>query len=102
MSMSMFKKGTNGRTPYERQKGRTCELEVVLFGAIVMYRLPEVANDRHQALEERWAKGVCLGHARDSAEVLIASDQGIVKTWAIRGLPEGQQWDGEMVNHIRG
>ena len=79
MFISRFRKGRDGRTPYEKQQGRKCELEVVSFGEIGMYRLPEVANDRHQDLEERWAKGVWLGHARHSSEVLIASDQGIVK-----------------------
>ena len=38
-------------------------MEVVPFGEKVLYRLPEVANDRHQSLEERWAKGMWLGHA---------------------------------------
>ena len=42
------------------------------FGEIVMYRLPKVANDRHQALEDILAKGAWLGHARHSSEVLIA------------------------------
>ena len=58
MSMSRFKKGRDGMTPYQRQKGRKCELEVVPFGEVVMYRLPEVARDKHQALEERWGKGL--------------------------------------------
>ena len=89
-------------TPYQRQKGRKCELEVVPFGEKVMYRLPEVASERHQALEERWAKGMWLGHARHSPEVLIGIAEGIVKSWAIRRLPEDQQWDGEMVKNTKG
>ena len=58
MSMSRFQKGKDGKTPDQRQKSRKCELEVVPFGENVLYRLPEVANDRHQALEERLAKGL--------------------------------------------
>ena len=48
------------------QRGRKCESEVVPIGEKVLYRMPEVANDRHLALEERWAKGVWLDHARHS------------------------------------
>ena len=101
MSLSRFQVGQDGKTPYERQKRRKCELEVVPFGEKVLYRLPEVANDRHQSLEERWAKGVWLGHARHSPEVLIATEDGIVKSWAIRGLPAGQQWDADMVGRVK-
>ena len=91
MSMSRFQRGKDGKTPYERQTGRRCELEVVPFAEKVMYRLTEVANERHQALEERWANGIWLGHARHSNEILIGTEKGIVKAWAIRRLPEGQQ-----------
>ena len=62
-------------------------MEVVPFGEKLLYRLPEVANDRHQALEERWAKGFWLGHARHSPEILIATEEGTVKSWAIRRPP---------------
>ena len=102
MSLSRFQVGQDGKTAYERQKGRKCELEVVPFGEKVLYRLPEVANDRHQALEERWAHGIWLGHARHSPEILIATSTGIVKSWAVRRLPAGQQWDAEMVSRVKG
>ena len=59
MAMSRFREGRDGLTPYQRQKGRRCELDVVPFGEVAMYRLPEIARDRHQALEERWGKWGC-------------------------------------------
>ena len=102
MSFSRFSKGKDGKTPYGRQRGRTCEMDVVPFGEIVMYRIQEVACDRHQALEERLAKGVWMGHAFHSSEVLIAAEKGIIKTWAIRGLPNGQQEDGKRIRNIKG
>ncbi|MDA8583766.1 hypothetical protein N9L68_06015 [bacterium] len=79
-----------------------CELEVVPFGEPVMYRMPEVANDRHQGLEERWVDGIWLGHARHPPDILKATDEGMVRTWAIRGMPERQQWDGDRRKRIRG
>ena len=54
MSVSRFKKGKDGKSPYERQKGRPCDTAVVQFGEVVMFRLPEAAHDRDQSLEERW------------------------------------------------
>ena len=56
MAVSRFKPGTDKRTPYERQTGRICDIEVIPFGETVLYRVPEITRDRHQALEEIWAK----------------------------------------------
>ena len=35
MAYSRYKLGEDGKTPYERQKGRKCVLEVVQFGELV-------------------------------------------------------------------
>ena len=102
MSVSRFLVGKDGKTPYQRQRGRPCELGVVPFGEMVLHRVPDVARDRHQALEERWAKGVWLGHARHSPEVLIGTPDGVVKAYAIRRLAEVDQWDGEFLKEIKG
>ena len=75
-------------------------MEVVPFGETALHRLPEVARDKNQALEERWAKGIWLGHARGTNETLVATDSGMAKVWAIRRLPPDQQWDGERVKRI--
>ena len=75
---------------------------MVPFGETVLYRKPEVARDRNQALEERWDKGVWLGHARSTNAVLIATDKGVIKAWGVRRLPEGQQWDGDRILRIKG
>ena len=64
--------------------------------------MPEVAGDRHQALEERWNYGIWLGHARHTPEILIGTPSGVVKSWAIRRLPEGEQWDGDLVKNMIG
>ena len=61
MAVSRYSRGKDGRSPYERQKGRICDMEVVPFGEVVLHRLPEVATERPQALEERWANGGVVG-----------------------------------------
>ena len=38
MVYSRYKVGEDGETVYERQKGRTCNLEVVPFGELVRYK----------------------------------------------------------------
>ncbi|MDA8582883.1 hypothetical protein N9L68_01595 [bacterium] len=51
MAVPRFKPETDKKTPYERQTGRSCDKEVILFGERFIYRVPEVARDSHQALE---------------------------------------------------
>ena len=65
-------------------------MEVVPLGEVVMYQLPDVARDRHQALEERGCKGLWLGHARHTPEVIIATDTGIVMAWTVKRQAAGQ------------
>ena len=77
-------------------------MDVVPFGDVVHYRLPEVARDRHQALEERWGKGIWLGHARHTPEAIIASYTGIVKAYAVKRLTADQRWDDERIKAMKG
>ena len=68
MAYSRFKVGADGKTPYERQKGRKCLLEVVPFGELVRFKqLGETAAQR-KSLESSWSEGAWLGHARGSSE----------------------------------
>ena len=97
MSVSRFQVGKDGKTPYERQKGRKCNLGVVPFGETVLFRDPTVARDGHQALEERWIRGIWLGHARNSPEHMIGTSEGVRKVFAVRRLGEGEQWSGDMI-----
>ena len=64
VSVSRFQVGKDGKCPYKRQRGRKCDLPVVPIGETVLFIMPEVANGQHQALEDRWSRGIWLGHAR--------------------------------------
>ena len=81
MSVSRFHVGKDGKSPYERQRGRKCDLQVVPFGEVVLFRLPEVANYRHQALEEKVEPGDLArsrqGHRRDPRCWCPWSEKGV-------------------------
>ena len=102
MSVSRSQVGKDGNHPYERQRGRKCNPLAVPFGETVLFRMPEVANDQHQALDERWCRGIWIGHARDTGETLVADEEGVRNVWAVRRMPEEQQWDGERIRRIKG
>ena len=61
MAYSRYKVGADGKTPYERQNGRKCVLEVVPFGELVRYKqLGETAQQR-KSLKTSWLECVWLG-----------------------------------------
>ena len=53
MLYSRFKVGADGKTSYERQKGRKCKQEVVPFGEKVMYKKLKESGARKQVMESQ-------------------------------------------------
>ena len=91
MLYSRFKLGQDGKTSYERQKGRKCKQEVIPFAEKVLYKKLKDTGARKQVLESQWEEGLWLGHSRTSNEVLIGTCAGIVRAWAIKRKPEEER-----------
>ena len=102
MAYSRFKLGEDGRTAYERQKGRRCCLEVVPFGELVRYKQLGETSQERKSLETTWFEGVWLGHARGSSEALVGTTEGVVRAWTIRRLPEAERWGAESITEMQG
>ena len=102
MAYSRYKLGADGKTPYERQKGRMCVLEVVQFGEFVRYKQLGETSQERKSLECSWFEGVWLGHSRGSSEALVGTKDGVVRAWTIRRMPEGERWDAESITEMAG
>ena len=102
MLHNRYQKGEDGRTAYQRQKGRTCQIEVVPFGEKVLYKKLKKEEERKRAVESDWETGVWLGHSRASSEVLIGTKDGVVRAWAVKRLPEGEQWCAQALTDMKG
>ena len=102
MAYSRFKVGADGKTPYERQKGCKCLLEVVPFGKLVRFKqLGETAAQR-KSLESSWSEGVWLGHARGSSGTLVGTPSGVVRAWTIIRTPSGERWNADAISKMQG
>ena len=55
-SMTRFHVGEDGRTAYERMKGKTFREEMVEFGERVMYEVGAVEGQGRRGLIERWGR----------------------------------------------
>jgi hypothetical protein len=92
MLYSRYKTGADGKTAYQRQRGKPCRMEVVPFGETVMYNKLKESGQRKNILDSDWEEGLWLGHARTSNEVLIGTTEGGSKremVWSKHKRDEG-------------
>ena len=81
---SRYKIGTDGKTAYERLKGRRCNVVAIPLGECVWYKqLKDDEGRGGHRMESDWMEGVWLGHSRSTSETLIGTKEGVVKAWSI-------------------
>ena len=67
---TVCKRGEDGKTAFQRVRGRAFNKRSVEFGEKVLFKLPDRGprHDELGALEARWQKGTMLGYSRLSNE----------------------------------
>ena len=99
--MNKFLVGEDGRTAYERIKGKKYRGEVIEFGRKIMYRIP--GKTQGGLMEERWVQGLWLGKRTISDEHIVGMEDGsICVTSAVRLLPESASWSMELIDMLKG
>ena len=100
-TINRFAVGLDGRTAYERIKGKKYRGEVVEFGRMVMYKIPR--KPEGDCMLERWVPGVWLGKRGLSDEHAVGVEDGSVcVTSAVRLMPDSESWNIENINKIKG
>ena len=94
MLCSRYLVGKDGRSPFERRRGRACRTPVACFGETVYYKELK-PGDRKNKFVSDWSLGVWLGHTRDSSETVIGTNKGVVRAYAVKRLPADERWQGE-------
>ena len=94
--------GRDGRTPYERRRGRRCNIPAVAFGERVHYKELREFKRRKNKFETEWRQGVWLGHARSSNDHIIGTTGGAIKAYAIKRQGEDQRWDAVLIKELQG
>ena len=102
MVPSRFLVGKDGKTPFERRRGRPCNIPTEKFGEKVWFKGLRTKSELLAKLESQWKEGLWLGHARSSNEILIGTREGVVRAWAIRKMPVGEQWDAGLIKEMKG
>ena len=59
-------------------------------------------NRDKNKVEVKWEKGSWLGVSRESNETLIGANGGVIRCYAIKGVPTEDKWNKELIAEIKG
>ena len=90
--MNRFEVASDGKTPYERIKGKEAQVLGLEFGEKVMYK--HAPGKYMEKINARWSWGLFVGvRARSSELVVINEDKEVKYVRTARRIPESQRWD---------
>ena len=97
-----FKIGSDGRTAYERIKGRKSNRSMVPFGECLWWMPLRPQSREPTNLDPRVEEGCFMGIREVSDEALIMTPQGLVKCRDVRRRPEPERWSDVLLKKIVG
>ena len=100
--LSKYQIGDDGKTGYERWKGKRFQQEEVEFGEKIHYRENLKARAKQLKLEARWGEGFYLGRWWRTGEAIIGTASGILRGGSIRRVGAHRRWDREGLERVRG
>ena len=100
MSCSRYLVGKDGRTAYERRKGRRFKKTLPEMGECVKYLKPESVGENKA--DSRWEDGVFAGIRIESGELFIMTPEGTIKVRSFARKPEDERWNIEALSAASG
>ncbi len=97
-------RGEDGKTPWERARGRPFGLKLYGFGEQVFWRLPSKGpqHDEQGNMSARMLRGVFLGYHRTSNSYLVMNEDGEVKkTRGLQRMCLDERWKVEKLAAVR-
>ena len=83
LMISRYSVGADGRTAYERRRGRRCRAPVIRFGETIWFKELKPHAAKRDKFNSDWNKGVWMGQARESQESIIGTGDGVVRAYAV-------------------
>ena len=88
---------SDGRTPYERVKQKTCNGMMVEFASMVLVKLQ--GKLQGGIMKERWIPGLWLGKRWTTDEHIVSVASGrVVRARDVRLFPEDQLFDLSLIH----
>jgi len=99
-SLNRLEIGKDGRTSYERCKGKEAKHPGIEIGEAVLWRKKPVGGALGK-LSVAWSYGVFLGIKGRSNEFIVSDASGIYKTRTVQRRSIGDRWDVASAEQIR-
>lgn len=88
--ISRYHVGFDGKTAYERVKGKKFHQEIVEFGEKVMYRKGKSTGNK---LDCKWEEGIYLGICWRTGGAKVGRADGVLVAHALRRVPIENRWN---------
>ena len=93
--------GHDGKTPYERSKGKVAKLHGIEFGEAVLWKRRPIGGHLGK-LSCLWGDGIFLGIKGSTGELMVGDAKGVWKTRTVHRKPKEQRWDVETLKLVGG
>ena len=93
--LNRYEVAKDGKTAYERLRGKKSKLLGLEFGEVVQWRRA-IKGDRKNKLDTVWRDGYFAGYRTLSGETIISTKEGIYRTRTVRRVPENVRWDAKI------
>jgi len=84
--------GKDGKTSYERLKGKPANLPGMQFGEKMLWRTNVPSRDRRHRMDTQTSEGIYFGQRTVSGECLVGSAEGVFRPRTVYRIPEEFRW----------
>jgi len=98
--MNRLEVGKDGKTAYERTKGKKATVLGIEFGEKLMWM--KRTKEKMEKINPRWEYGIFVGVRRRSGEVWVATKEGeLVSARSVRRIPEEERWGVDCMEWVK-
>ena len=99
--VNRYEAGHDGKTPYERLRGKSSRLLGLEFGELVNFRRAPVGN-RLTKLDSLWSDGVFLGYEAESVEMITGTAVGVFRKRTVKRKALEHRWHQRNLDFVGG
>ena len=99
--LTRFEVGKDGKTAYERMKGKTAKVQGMEFAEGILWKRRREGGPLGK-LTCMWEDGVYLGVKGSTGEIMVGDKRGVWVTRTTRRKPESERWDRQNLEMIVG
>jgi len=99
--LNRFEVGADGKTNYERLKGKQAKTNGLEFGEGLLFKM-KAKREGIGKLASVWQDGIYLGIRAVSGEIIVGTEEGVFRTRTVRRKPIETRWNEENTLKVGG